>query len=101
MIEAKTSVVKNQLSKFLARVRRGETVRILDRDTPVALLVPATTTTAGHDEAASDAVLLQQMEGKGLVRRATRPLPTNILDNDPSGKATGVLAALLEERSQR
>jgi len=40
MLEAKISEVKSRLSAYLARVRRGETLTILDRKTPVARLVP-------------------------------------------------------------
>ncbi len=36
MREAKISQVKNQLSRYLALVKKGETIQILDRDRPVA-----------------------------------------------------------------
>jgi antitoxin (DNA-binding transcriptional repressor) of toxin-antitoxin stability system len=41
MIEAKISELKSKLSAYVARVRRGETVHVLDRQTLVAKLVPA------------------------------------------------------------
>jgi len=34
------SELKARLSKYLARVRRGETVEVRDRETPIALIVP-------------------------------------------------------------
>ena len=36
----KVSTLKAHLSEYLAKVRRGETVIISDRDTPIARLVP-------------------------------------------------------------
>jgi antitoxin (DNA-binding transcriptional repressor) of toxin-antitoxin stability system len=101
MIKAKTSVVKNQLSRFLAEVRRGETVCILDRDTPVALLVPVATAAGEGGADGGDAVLLAQLERKGLVRRGAGGIDEAILATDPPGRPAGVLQALLEERERR
>jgi prevent-host-death family protein len=42
MTRAKVSELKARLSMYLARVRRGDTVIVCDRDTPVARLVPYT-----------------------------------------------------------
>lgn len=98
MKEAKISEIKNQLSRYLAFVRRGEEVRILDRQTPVAKLVPILART--NDADAGDAALLD-MERKGLIRRGTGRLDREILDADPSGKPCGVLEALLDEREVR
>jgi antitoxin (DNA-binding transcriptional repressor) of toxin-antitoxin stability system len=96
MKEAKISEVKDQLSRFLALVRRGETVRILDRDTPVAMIVPLPRAAGAGD----DAVLLQ-LERKGLVQRGSGRIPREILRSEPSGKSAGVLQALLDEREER
>ena len=40
MKRAKISELKAKLSSYLAAVRRGETIVVTDRVTPVALLVP-------------------------------------------------------------
>ncbi len=96
MREAKISEVKNQLSRYLSLVRRGESVRILDRSTPVAMLVPLSHPAA---EGSSDAALVQ-LERKGLIRRGTGRMDRAILDRDPPGESAGVLQALLEERDQ-
>ncbi len=40
MKRAKVSELKSRLSAFLADVRRGETVIVCDRNTPIARLVP-------------------------------------------------------------
>jgi prevent-host-death family protein len=40
MHSAKIADLKNNLSRYLAQVRRGAEVTVLDRDTPVARIVP-------------------------------------------------------------
>ncbi len=99
MKEAKISEIKNQLSRYLALVRNhGEVVRILDRNVPVAQIVPITTRTSGRG-VGSEALLV--LERKGLIRRGTGVLDREILETDPPGKPAGVLQALLEERNAR
>jgi antitoxin (DNA-binding transcriptional repressor) of toxin-antitoxin stability system len=99
MKEAKISEIKNQLSRYLALVRNhGEVVRILDRNVPVAQIVPITTRTSGRS-VGSEALLV--LERKGLIRRGTGVLDREILETDPPGKPAGVLQALLEERNAR
>ena len=99
MKEAKISEIKNQLSRYLALVRNhGEVVRILDRNVPVAQIVPITTGTSGRS-VGSEALLV--LERKGLIRRGIGVLDREILETDPPGKPAGVLQALLEERNAR
>jgi len=98
MKEAKISEIKNHLSRYLALVRRGEEVRILDRQTPIAKLVPILART--NDGDAGDAALLD-MERKGLVRRGTGRIDREILDTEPRGTPCGVLQALIDEREAR
>ncbi len=99
MKEAKISELKNQLSRYLDLVRsHGEVVRILDRDVPVAQIVPITAETLGRSRGAE---VLIALERKGLIRRGTGILDREILDTDPPGKPCGVLQALIEERSLR
>ncbi len=40
MKQARIAELKARLSEYLRAVRRGETVTVLDRDTPVAQIVP-------------------------------------------------------------
>lgn len=40
MREVKIAELKARLSEYLRAVRRGETVAVLDRDTPIAHIVP-------------------------------------------------------------
>ena len=44
---AKVSELKAKLSGYLAQVRRGDTVTVCDRQTPIALLVPIAGAAAG------------------------------------------------------
>jgi antitoxin (DNA-binding transcriptional repressor) of toxin-antitoxin stability system len=96
--QAKISQVKNQLSRYLALVRQGETIRILDRDVPIAQIVPIR---AASGSGGVDAEALAEMERKGLIRRGSGKLDKEILSRDPPGKPSGVLQALLEERDDR
>lgn len=98
MKEAKISEVKNHLSRYLALVRRGEVVRILDRDRAVAQIVPIGHAHAGRRVGPE---ALAEMERKGLVRRGTGRIDRELLARDPPGRPCGVLAALLEERRGR
>ncbi len=97
MKEAKISEIKNQLSRYLAFVRRGEEVRILDRRTPIAKIVPILARTERDEPAAA----LLDMERKGLIRRGSGRLDREILETEPSGRPCGVLRALLAERDAR
>jgi antitoxin (DNA-binding transcriptional repressor) of toxin-antitoxin stability system len=98
MREAKISQLKNQLSRYLALVRKGEVVRILDRDVPVAQIVPIGAP-AGREPAGAEALL--QLERKGILRRGSGRIPKEILDRDPAGPPVGAVSALLEERGRR
>ena len=46
MTEVRIAELKARLSQYLRAVRRGETVAVLDRDTPVAQIVPVRERTA-------------------------------------------------------
>ena len=74
--------LKARLSEYLRRVRRGETVTVLDRETEIARIVPL-----------SDADALSVRRPSGRVARIRDvPLPT------PLGLDVDVLELLAEER---
>jgi len=98
MKEAKISEFKNGLGRYLALVRKGETVRILDRNVPVAHLVPIAQAASGASRGAD---ALAMMERKGLIRRGSGRIDHDLVNSDPPGKPCGVLKALLEERDAR
>jgi antitoxin (DNA-binding transcriptional repressor) of toxin-antitoxin stability system len=95
--KAKISELKDQLSRYLALVRKGEVVQVLDREVPVAQIVPIDR--VGGAAAGRDA--LADLERKGLIRRGSGRIPRALLAKDPPGRSSGVLAALLEERRER
>jgi prevent-host-death family protein len=73
--------LKARLSEHLKSVRRGRTLTVLDRDTPVARIVPYT----------ADPV---------EIRRATRRL-SDLKVPPPPSRPTDSLSVLLEDRSRR
>jgi prevent-host-death family protein len=91
------SETKNNLSALLDRVRAGETVLILDRETPVARLAPVRRGTDAGQE-----VRLGRLEREGRIRRGTGVPSRAILRSLPVRPASGadILKALLEEREE-
>lgn len=92
MKRVNVSTLKNDLSKYLRRVRKGEAILVLDRDLPIATLAPITAAASPDD-------LLTALEAEGIVRRGD---PAVLEDwrvpatTDTAG--AGVLDALLEDR---
>lgn len=91
------SDAKNNLSRHLEYVRRGGRLRIMDRNTPVAELIPVEPSGGeGDDEA-----LIVALERRGLARRGKGgPVPADLLRPGPRGPKAGVLEALLAERAE-
>jgi antitoxin (DNA-binding transcriptional repressor) of toxin-antitoxin stability system len=89
------SDAKNNLSRHLQYVRRGGRIRILDRDTPVADLVPIEAAEADVDD---DDALIASLVRRGIMKPAANrgPIPRELLQPGPRGE--GVLEALLDER---
>ena len=93
MKSAKVSELKAKLSRYLARVKRGEEVVVTERGEPIAKLVPM--------PQAEDAEMarLRRMEREGLVRIGTGELPPDFWDRPrPADPERRLLRALLEER---
>jgi len=63
----KIADLKNNLSRHLARVRAGETITVLDRDRPIARLVPIATA----DKKSALEAHLRELERQGWLRRGT------------------------------
>lgn len=96
MKNAKISELKNNLSRFLAYVRRGGTVRVFDRDQPIADLTPCSVASAeDHGE-----VTLAALERDGLVRRGKGKLPADFLTKRLPKVRASVVDALLDERRE-
>jgi prevent-host-death family protein len=81
MSEVGIAELKARLSEHLRRVRNGGTLTVLDRDTPIARIVP---------------FAAPSLE----IRKATRPLRDLKLPAKPA-KRTDSLATLLEDRRRR
>ena len=94
MKTATISETKNNLSRLLVRVKRGESVLILERDRPIARIVPVEAAQGTEDER------LAELERRGVLRRAPsgplKKLPPPI--RLPQG--VSLLEALLQDREQ-
>lgn len=95
MKQTNISNLKAHLSRYLAYVRQGGTVRVYDRDRPVADLVPLGArieTGEALDE------LLTKLERRGIVRSGETVEADKILEERLPVSGASVLDALLEER---
>jgi antitoxin (DNA-binding transcriptional repressor) of toxin-antitoxin stability system len=95
MKNAKISELRDGLSEYLARVRKGETVIVYDRDTPIARIEPIAAAT--NEPGVPDWVV--EAEKRGIISppkiRGGPPLVPNPVKADPK---FSLLEALLEER---
>jgi antitoxin (DNA-binding transcriptional repressor) of toxin-antitoxin stability system len=93
MKNARISELRDSLSEYLARVRKGETVIVYDRDTPIARIEPIV---AGDESVPEWA---REAERRGILQppkvRGGPPLVPNPVKADPK---FSLLDALLEER---
>jgi prevent-host-death family protein len=96
MKTANVGTLRNNLSKYLEMVRKGETIEILDRKTPVARLTPIEPSTKPGKGSLSP--WMQKLIREGRVRPPVKPLPPDFFDRIPGNKNARVVEALLEER---
>lgn len=92
--------LKNRLSYYLAWVKRGETVLVMERNIPVARIVPVSPPAQmGHNE---QQAWLRRMEVKGVLRLGPGKGIPEILTTPPAGKRpAGVVQALIDDRGRR
>ena len=88
---------KNDLSRLVERVRRGERVRILVRGVPAADLVPVGSGAAPADQGGEEAELAE-LERRGVIRRGSGRVPASLAGPGPRVKGGSAVAALLDER---
>lgn len=69
MIRATISQLRNGLSAYLRRVRRGETVLVMDRKFPVARLTPVGGSPGLREEPSAHAVANQELEDEARLAR--------------------------------
>lgn len=93
MKSARVSELKASLSRYLARVKRGEEVVVTERGHPIAKLVPVTADALGGEPR------LSALERAGVIRRGAGRLPADFWRRprpaDPDAQA---LAFLIAER---
>jgi prevent-host-death family protein len=95
MAAAKLSDVKNDLSRYVARVRRGERIRILVRGVPVAEIVPIESTRESDDD---EEARLADLERRGIIRRGIGGIEAGILRPGPRPRGRPTSDLLIDER---
>ncbi len=85
--------LRSDLDGYLEKVRTGESFLVLDRGQPIARL-------NCMDEQSRIANRLARLESEGLVRRADRPFPRELLEKPPPEPGKSVANALIEERRE-
>ena len=97
MQRADVSTLRANLCKLLRAVKRGETVEILERDTPIARLVPAT---AGAPKSnAALPVWVERLRRKGGARFGhLKKVDLSKSPPQTPGRDLGGVRAIVEER---
>jgi prevent-host-death family protein len=93
---ARISQLRDHLSRYLDHVRAGGRVLVLDRNRPVAQIVPVEGSKGSREQLGEQQVAA--LEREGLLARGTGRIPAEILRGPAPGKGAKVLEALLEER---
>lgn len=96
MKTANVGTLRNNLSKYLDYVRKGGTIEILDRKTPIARLTPIEPSMKPTMDAYSPWV--QKLIREGRARAPTKKLPDDWFEKIPHVPGARILEALLEER---
>ena len=96
MKSAKIAELKNNLSRYLDHVKAGGSVMVLERDRPVAQIVPLPGR-SGRRTGGDDA-RLARLERRGVIRRGTGGHPDWLGRRRPPRLRGSVLRDLLAER---
>ena len=96
MKTANVGTLRNNLSKYLDLVRKGETIEILDRKTPIARLTPIAPSMKPGKDGISP--WMRQLAKEGKVKLGTARLDPELLKRPPGTKDVRIVEALLEER---
>jgi len=92
---AKIGQLRDGLSRYIDQVRDGSEILVLDRDRPVARIVPAG---SARPAPGSDAERLLDLERRGLLRRGKGRYPAVLKRGQPVKVRGSVLADLRAER---
>lgn len=95
MKRASITEAKNNFSALIAKVRRGESIMITDRDQPVARIEPVTM----HE---SDGAHFGQLVKEGVLIPPRKKLPKSFLKRRrvKSPPGASLLQAVLDERAE-
>ena len=94
MVTVSISELKNKLSAYVDKARRGETVLVLDRGVPVAQLAPATDL--------PDDERIARLVRKGIVRPGRGMIPDDFFERPRPKLPDGVsiVDAVIAEREE-
>ncbi len=95
MVRVSVTELKNRLSEFLRRVKRGESVEILERSVVIARLEAVGPETVKGDEQ------LARLEREGVLRRSSPAARRALLDFAPVPCAVDAVRIALEQRGER
>jgi prevent-host-death family protein len=95
MKKAGIAELKNNLSRYLDQVKSGESILVLDRNQPVAQIVPLQ---KGVRSAIAEDDRLARLERKGLIRRGTGGSGRWLTKRRLVKVDGGILQDLLDER---
>lgn len=93
---AKITELRDGLSRYIEYVRTGGRVLIMDRNRPVAEIVPLGA--SGEGRGTTDGARLDALQRQGLIRRGTGRIPPEAVRGSGPAKGARVLKALLAER---
>ena len=93
MEKATISELKNQLSAYLAKVKAGASVLILDRDKPIARLERVDPARQGDDR-------LTRLERAGIIRRGSGAIASKQLRRALPKPKRSLVQAVLDERDE-
>ena len=99
MKKTNISTLKRDLSRYLDYVRKGGTVRVFDRQTPVADIVPMVRRGKAFDETMEALIDRLQRQGS-VIRRGTGRFDPAVLRRPPVKTRRSVVEAVLEERRE-
>jgi prevent-host-death family protein len=94
---AKIADLKNNLSRYLEHVKAGGSVMVLERDRPVAQIVPLS---GSRGRRAGVDARMARLERRGIIRRGTGGLPDWLGQRRPPRLRGSVLKDLLAERGR-
>jgi prevent-host-death family protein len=95
---AKIAELKNNLSRYLDHVKAGGSVIVLERDRPVAQIVPLSG--RGGRRKGRDVARLARLERQGVIRRGTGGCPDWLGRRRPPRLRGSVLRDLFAERAR-